>query len=257
MTGARSEPGRTVTNKVVGILQAFSGASRQLSLSEISDHAGLPRPTALRLVRELVASDLLERTSTGRYRIGISLWQAGERSMRVQRLRECARPAMMDLCTSSEIGTLVTIFTGRKAIVVEKMGLTRNWPSGRWPSVADALPLHASAAGKLLLAAMPVVERDRFLLGVLPRFTSQTIVRAESLLPQIETISREGFSVSAGELGKDLSSIAAYIRSSNGTVIGSLVMAAPSSAFIVRKMREPLQRAIASIGRRLEAPLAF
>ena len=42
MSGGNSEPGRTVTSKVLSILDAFSGGRTVLTLSQISQRARLP-----------------------------------------------------------------------------------------------------------------------------------------------------------------------------------------------------------------------
>ena len=47
---APRRPARTVTRRVLGVLDAFCGRHRRLSLTEISDRTGMPMATAHRLV---------------------------------------------------------------------------------------------------------------------------------------------------------------------------------------------------------------
>jgi hypothetical protein len=73
MAGNAAESfGRSVTSRVLSVLDAFSGDRRRLSLSEISRRTGMPMATAHRLVGELVAWGALERDG-GRYQIGAHL----------------------------------------------------------------------------------------------------------------------------------------------------------------------------------------
>lgn len=253
MTGIRREPGRSVVHKVVGILRAFKSARRQLTLHEIATLVGLPPPTALRLARELVDAGALERTSNGSYRIGLSAWQTGELSVPTHKLRESASPVMMDLCSNLGAGALAVIFSDHQAIVVEKMGFTKDWPVESKPFVAEALPLHASASGKLLLATLPRDEREILIHRKLIRYTTRTIVDPGTLQSELELIARQAYALSAGEFRNNLFAIATGIHAPDGTVIGSLVAATQKSAAEATRMLTPLQRATSAIEARLSS----
>ena len=54
MAGNTSAPGTTVTSRALSLLGAFDQRHRILSLTELAGRAGLPMPTAHRLVGELV-----------------------------------------------------------------------------------------------------------------------------------------------------------------------------------------------------------
>ena len=54
MAGRTSAPGATVTSRALALLGAFDEKHRRLTLTELAGRAGLPVPTAHRLVAELV-----------------------------------------------------------------------------------------------------------------------------------------------------------------------------------------------------------
>jgi DNA-binding IclR family transcriptional regulator len=62
----------------------------------LAERTGLPKPTAHRLLAELVAWGGLERTGRG-YRLGMSLFVLGQRVPRHRELREAALPYLEDL----------------------------------------------------------------------------------------------------------------------------------------------------------------
>src|ERR1044072_948890 len=72
---AEKEPAaRSVTGRVLSVLDAFAGEHRRLTLSDISRRTGMPLATTHRLVGELLSWGALERTRSGRYEIGLHLW---------------------------------------------------------------------------------------------------------------------------------------------------------------------------------------
>ena len=63
-----------------------------MTLSEISDRAGLAPSTAHRIVGELEREGLLERLPDRTYRLGVRLWELACRTPGALGLRELARP---------------------------------------------------------------------------------------------------------------------------------------------------------------------
>src|SRR3954452_23001050 len=74
VAGNVSTPGASVTGRALALVGAFDEDHRRLSLSELAERAGLPVPTAHRLVGELVAWGALSRTPSGEYVVGRRLW---------------------------------------------------------------------------------------------------------------------------------------------------------------------------------------
>src|SRR3954466_12979681 len=91
-----TEPGRSVTSKVLGLLAAFTPAA-PLTLSELARRSGVSLPTAHRRVAELLEWGALERGADGRYRIGLRLWEVASLAPRGLGLREQAMPFLEDL----------------------------------------------------------------------------------------------------------------------------------------------------------------
>lgn len=141
-------PPRSVAAKVLGVLSAFEADQARLSLTQIATHADLPLPTAHRIVGELVEFGALRRDEHGRYRIGRRIWRAAQNAGR--ELRDTARPHLADLYQRTGHGSHLAIRDGGLVMVVDRM-----YGSGRPLGAAEAgdrLPLHLSAAGKILLA---------------------------------------------------------------------------------------------------------
>src|SRR6185437_3531297 len=83
MAGNSADSGRSVTSKVVAILLTFNDGTVH-SVTEIARLAGLPISTTHRLVSELAAWGILERTDALQYRVGVQLHAIAATADRVQ-----------------------------------------------------------------------------------------------------------------------------------------------------------------------------
>jgi hypothetical protein len=77
MAGNGAGQGASVTSRALALLGAFDGGHRSLTLSQLSERAGLPLATAHRLAAELVAWGALERLPSGEYVVGRRMWDLG------------------------------------------------------------------------------------------------------------------------------------------------------------------------------------
>ncbi|MFH9088347.1 IclR family transcriptional regulator [Streptomyces sp. NPDC017673] len=127
----------SVAGRVLSVLDAFGDAPDTLRLTDIARRTGLPVPTALRMVRELVAWGGLERAADGSYRLGTRIRTLGAAAPCPRGLLATALPALRTLSTRTGGHADVTIPADGAALCLV---------------TGERLPLHATAAGKVLLA---------------------------------------------------------------------------------------------------------
>src|SRR3954468_14754024 len=70
MAGHTTTPGRSVTSRALGILDAFHSGAPWLTLTEIAERSGTPLTTTHRLLSELTDRGALNGRSDGRYEVG-------------------------------------------------------------------------------------------------------------------------------------------------------------------------------------------
>ncbi|MDT2006571.1 helix-turn-helix domain-containing protein [Rhodococcus opacus] len=134
-------PGRSVTSKALTILEAFTGERVELSMSEIARATGLPSSTVHRLIQDLVDWGGLERTSEGKYCVGVRLWEIAARSTRTYGLREAAMPFLQSLWEATRAHILLAVLDGGEALLVEKItGTTDVPPVGRAGAGCRCMP---------------------------------------------------------------------------------------------------------------------
>lgn len=192
------ELGESVAGRLFSVLDAFeSGGPPALRLTDIAARTGLPAPTALRLVRELVSWGGLERGADGRYRLGLRLRVLGAAAPCPRGLLDAALPALRALAARTGGHADLAVVSDPPA------GGVLCLVSGERP------PMHATAYGKVLLAAPP---------AELPRHTRHTVVSPGVLAGQLARVRAAGLAVCAEEFRLGEVSVAAPVRGPVGTV---------------------------------------
>jgi DNA-binding IclR family transcriptional regulator len=101
--------------------------------------------------------------------------------------------------------------------------------------ISSETPLHAVAAGKLLLAHLPTADLLRVLNALdLTGFTDVTVTARSSLRNQLADIRESGFADAVGEWHPDLATCAAPIRSHAGVCLAAFSMAVPLSRYMLQ-----------------------
>jgi DNA-binding IclR family transcriptional regulator len=220
MSKAGGTPSRSLSGKVLDVLGAFRADSTELTLSEISRRTALPLTTAHRIVKELTARGMLERSTAGSYHIGLLLWEIASLAPRGLRLREVALPVMEDLCEATHENVQLAVREGLELVFIERLAgrgavpvLTR---------VGGRFALHATGVGLVLLAYAAPEIQEQVLGGPLDRWTPRTIVSREELRRVLADVRHNGYSVSDRQVTTDALSVGAPIRDASEEVIASL-----------------------------------
>ncbi len=87
-----------VLERAVDILQVLADDSRELSAGEVAERLSLHKSTIHRLLMVLDSHRLIRRNAeTGRYALGLRLFEFGSRAVKDLRLREQAQPYLEQL----------------------------------------------------------------------------------------------------------------------------------------------------------------
>jgi DNA-binding IclR family transcriptional regulator len=94
------------------------------------------------------------------------------------------------------------------------------------------MPLHASASGKALLAAMTDAEVERLLpASPLPASARQTLRHRDDLLAEIRLIRERGYAKQDEEFVDGIAAVATPVLDASGRALAALSIAGPSSRF--------------------------
>ncbi len=242
---------RSVLGKVRLLLDAFAIDDTGLSLAEIVRRTGLAKPTVHRLCQELVGWGLVERDPAG-YRLGLALFEMGQRVPRQRVLRDAALPHLEELFVATRETVHCAVLDGFEVVYIEKISGYRQ--VGRPSRIAGRMPLHCTATGKALLAFGAPSLREAALARPLSRRTPRTITSAHLLQNQLAAVVVNGFAVEHEETRLGHSSVAAPIFGPSGVLAGALSVTAPTSRVHVSRLSTVVRQTAGAVTRALARP---
>lgn len=206
-------------------LVATLAENRPMSPAQIADAIGIPRSTAYRLVEGLVAIDLVYPTTDDRFAL----------SHRWLNLADAVTSARTEWAPVREALALLTERTGCTTFLTvpyQGQAMCTDWVRGRGIELliltpGGTLPLHAGAAGRLLLAYADPAEIDRYLSAApFDRSTPYTLSTAEEIRADLELIRRRGYALSEEDVNLGVGAIGVPVRDNQDTVVGCLSVGA-------------------------------
>lgn len=244
-----SEPGRSVSSRLLEVLFAFQPGRSRLTIAELTRATGLPPATTRRLVLELLEAGALDRAGDGTLTVGIRLWQLGTLAPLSLPLRTAAQPFMEDLHTALREHVQLAIREGHEAVVVERLSGTR--AVDIISRVGGHLPLHSSGVGKILLAHCADDVVEEVIAAGLPRFTPRTITHPDRLREALTECRRTGVATVREETSHHADSVATRVMNSEGKVVAALSVVVRAGAVDLRAVGPSLIAAGLGISRRL------
>jgi DNA-binding IclR family transcriptional regulator len=188
------------------VLEEVARAGVGVTAKEIAENLSMPSATTYRLLNLLVAEGYIVRLpdlsgfSLG-HRMGVLIDAAVAPTVCT-----AAREVLAELRLSVRFGVHLFYFTNA---AVRAADLDSEFPPPVDESVLNRR-LHASAAGKLLLAEKQDVA------GFVPV--------SEDLLRQLDVVRGQGFATQTGELREDCACIAVPVRAPGGALVAALAM---------------------------------
>lgn len=206
-------------DRALDILDCFEPGRLELSLTELARGIGLSMSTTSRLVATLESRRYLTRDpETQRYSLGARIGQIGALGISTMNLGKIAQPFMRDLKELYNEGVSLYVTREDERLCIERVESTL--PLRRVVNVGDRHPLTRGAAGRVLLAYLPL-ERREALLRTDPYTTEEAL----------GALRKGGYTVSLGEREEGVSSIAAPVFDARGEVVAALSMSGPSVRF--------------------------
>jgi IclR family pca regulon transcriptional regulator len=198
------------------ILSGFDAGHRRMTLTEVATAAGLARPTARRLLLTLEEIGFV-RTVDGGFELTPKVIGLGMAYVSSLGLWEVARPHLEALVRRTGESSSMAQLDGSDIVYVARVSVPKI--IALRVDVGTRFPAQQTSQGKVLLAALPLVELERVLAqpsrSGLPPYIGRTQEQFRAELTQVRA---RGWALADEELAPGVRSVAVPVRDGSGTV---------------------------------------
>lgn len=243
----------------LAVIEAFGNGREALTLSEVARRADISRAAARRLLLTLVT-------------LGYAAFDGKLFSLRPRVLAlgfaylssvsawDVAQPLLQELVRETGESGSAAVLDGQDIVHVIRMPSARRLMSIT-VKAGDRLPAHASAMGRVLLAALPPAELDAWFEGArLDPITARTVTDPQALRRILASVRAQGWAEVDGELDIGLKALAVPVTDRDGVVVGAIALstlsAGPGPAGARRATANPLLEPLQRCARRIREAAA-
>ncbi|SCK39958.1 IclR family transcriptional regulator [Streptomyces sp. WMMB 322] len=196
-------------------------------VTDISDHLGVARSTAHRLLTTLRGHGFVEQEPGGRrYRLGpvlLGLTRGPVDEPTLVQVAHCHLARLRD-----EVGetTNLLVLDGPDSRFAD--GVEGRHPLRVGPRNGDRVPAYGTAGGKALLSELsPESARTRYRRGLTP-LTASTLPDVDALIAELAVTRARGYALNLDESVVGVHGVGVRVRDRFGTCVAALTVAAPS-----------------------------
>ena len=223
--------GRTLSSvrNAARVLKEFSSERPELGVSELSRRLTLGKSTVHRLLTTLTEEHLLVKNlETGRYRLGLAMYDLGNTAVTGLNLHAALAPPMNWLQDVTGGTVHAGVLDHREVIYIERLDSPHMLRL--FIKVGRRQPAHSTSTGKCLLAHLDDATLDRTLDGwSMERKTALTFTDPAALRKQLVEIRHLGYAENLEESELGVISVSAPIRDRTRTVVAAMSVAGEKS----------------------------
>lgn len=255
--------GSQTVEKALRLLAVVAEQPASLSLTALSQAAGIEKTTAHRLATSLVRCRFLRfDPATRTYSLGLQLVDLGQQSLAQFDVAREARPFMERLGALTGEAVHLGLFDEGEVVYVAQVPSSE--PVIIRAHVGTRGPMHCTAMGKILLAFGPAERMERLLArGAWPAMTPNTIIQSDELAEHLARVRRLGFALDDEEHRLGIRCVGVPVHDHTATAVAALSVTGPAFRLSRERIHEivgPLlaaaQELSGQLGYRAALPLA-
>lgn len=200
----------------------------EATLGNLAERLDLSRSTVHRLLSALAVAGYVAQSPGGRYRIGMQLETLSRTVLREsRRVTLAAAPQLQEIRDRYDETVNLVELNGLSARYVDQVESSR--PVRMFNQVGNEVPLHASAAGKAMLAFQGEAFRRSFLARApFARMTEATITGGAEMANELELIRGRGYAFDMQERDEGVICVAAPILASSVPPTAAISVSGPA-----------------------------
>jgi DNA-binding IclR family transcriptional regulator len=196
--------------------------TEEVGVTKISKTLNMSLSKISRMLSTLESEGFFEKSEkTGKYRLGPLFFELGILYAYHSPLRKIIRPHVEQIANESKVTVTWGILRKNRIIIMDRI---QNLPIDTLAyRIGLNIPIHSTAAGKILMSYLPEEEQDRILQSIhLEKNTDATVVDPKLIKENLKLFKERGYSTDEEETQEGLIAIAVPIRDSHGQVIASI-----------------------------------
>lgn len=221
MNGIHDSTGST--SRAFALLRILAAApGNGLRLKDIADAAGVPRPTAHRVLAALINEGMVERDAPGKhYRLGLALFVLAAHAGNPMNLRELCRPSLLRLTGALGETIFLLVRSGFDAVCIDRT-------AGPLPirsftgDIGGSVMLGVGQGAMAILAHLPPSEQNEVIRYNLPRMRDFPGMDEAHLRSEIVRVRERGYSDGATGLIPGMAGLGVPIIAADGRAVAAL-----------------------------------
>jgi DNA-binding IclR family transcriptional regulator len=245
-----------VLDRALALLDVLAQEPGGSSLGDLCLPLQLHKSTVHRLLMVLERHRLVVKNAeTGRYRLGLKLFELGSKAIGMLDLQEHVRPHLQRLQQETQETVNLAILDQGDVLYLAKIEPQRHLRMAS--SVGLRYPAHSTALGKAILAALPEPEVEAILLHAkLSARTRTTITSMAALREELRVTRNRGYAIDDEENEEGACCVGAVVRDHLGGPIAAISVSGPAMRVTRNKVPE-LAQIVVGIARTISAELGF
>ncbi len=237
--GGRNGAGQVQSlSRALTLLERIAMSEAGITLSDLAQAVGLAASTTHRLLNTLEQHGFASLDADrGVWFVGVRAFTVGNAFLADRDVVSIARPFMRRLMERSGESVNLAILDDGEVVFLAQVQCREMMRM--MVRLGGRAPVHASGAGKSLLAAMPPLEAQRTLARHgLKRFTDNTMGTPDALAADLERVRQRGFALDDEEHAVGLRCVAATLHDEHGDAVAAVSLSGPRA----RMTDERIQR---------------
>ncbi|WP_108645950.1 IclR family transcriptional regulator [Polynucleobacter rarus] len=228
-----------VIERMMNLLDVLEIFDEPCSLKTLAETTGLHPSTAHRILNDMVACRLVDRSEGGAYRLGLRLLELGTLVKARLSVRDAAQLPMRALHKLTNQTVNLSVRQGDEIVYIDR---TYSERSGMQVvrAIGGHAPLHLTSVGKLFLAQDDTARVRAYATRTgLAGHTRNSITQIAQLEKELAEVLKNGSANDDEELELGVSCMAAGIYDDSGKMVAGLSLSAPTDR-LQREWNKPL-----------------
>ncbi len=210
-------PALTKAEKII----AYIAKHKDVSFTRIYEDLELPKSSAYSLLTTLEHFGFVRQNPSGKYSLGLKLFELGTLAAASINLRAEARPIIRDLANNLQLTTHLGIMQGSEGRYLLKEEVENIIKITSWEG--KRIRLLSSAIGKALMAWQSPDLIEEVIATELPEpYTRNTITDPVKIREELAKTRERGWAIDDEEDGYELRCVASSVRGLHGEVVASI-----------------------------------